>query len=128
MTRFNQNFPQFNHLAYHEIGDTSYRPQGSCGNVFTGVCHSVHRGVSARHPPVDTPWADTPWVDTPSPWRDTPSTWADTPSTWTDTPLGQRPPGQTPPPPGRRVLQCTVRVLLECIHVLGVHYEPLNSN
>ena len=62
------------------------------GNVFTPVCHSVHRGavclsagwdthIPWADPPGQTPpWADTPWVDTP---------WADTP--WADTP------GQTPP-------------------------------
>ena len=52
------------------------------GNVFTPVCHSVHRGVSVtplgRHPPGQTSplgwdplWADTPWADTPTPWADT---------------------------------------------------------
>ena len=41
------------------------------GNVFTPVCHSVYRGVSASGsrgctPPRHTPcWADTPQVDTP---------------------------------------------------------------
>ena len=30
------------------------------GYVFTRVCDSVHRGASATHPRVDTPWADTP--------------------------------------------------------------------
>ena len=31
--------------------------------------------------------------------------------------LGKHLPGQTPPPPGRRLLQRTVRILLECILV-----------
>ena len=84
------------------------------GNVFTPVCHSVHRegcvclwswgGVCrllgrhslgrpppgqtppGRHPPGQTPsWAEPPWADTPH---------ADTP--------GQISPGQTPP----RQTQC----------------------
>ena len=78
------------------------------GDVFTHICHSVHRGVyqnmhRGRHPP----WANTPWADTPlgrhPPWADTPRTdnplgrhtpWADTP--WAVTPLG-RLPGRHPP-------------------------------
>ena len=41
------------------------------GNVFTPVCHSVHRGgvcyPLGRHPiwAGTLPWADTPWADTP---------------------------------------------------------------
>ena len=43
-----------------------HRPQRSCGNVFTGICHSVHGGgggVCSRHPcgQTSTPQADTPW-------------------------------------------------------------------
>ena len=31
------------------------------GNVFTPVCHSLHRGISASvHAEIHTPWADTP--------------------------------------------------------------------
>ena len=60
------------------------------GNVFTPVSHSVHRGRGCL--------ADTP------PGRHPPS-WADTPS-----------PRWHPPPP-RRPLQRTVRILLECILV-----------
>ena len=56
-----------------------YRPQRSCGqgNIFTPVCHSVHRGegVSASvhagipHPPEQTPpRAETPLEHTPPPW------------------------------------------------------------
>ena len=57
------------------------------GNVFTSVCHSVHRGCLGGHPPgrhlpgQTAPWADpqgrhpigqtTPWADTSS-WADTP--------------------------------------------------------
>ena len=52
---------------YHLCGicNSDYRPQRSCGqgNIFTPVCHSVHRGVSALvhagipHTPEQTP----PW-------------------------------------------------------------------
>ena len=47
-----------------------YRPQQQLrkGYVFTGVCHSVHRGegVCDRHPPEQTlPLAHIPWADTP---------------------------------------------------------------
>ena len=49
-----------------------YRPQRSCGqgNIFTPVCHSVHRGVCLRQNPLgaDTPpppGADIPWVRHP---------------------------------------------------------------
>ena len=35
------------------------------------------------------------------------------------TPRQTPPPGQTPPSPGRRLLQRTVRILLECIFVLS---------
>ena len=76
-----------------------YRPQRSCGqgNVFTGVCDSVHRGgvcLSAcwdtttprsRHPL----GAGTPLEQTPPGSRHTP---------WS------RPPKQTPPPPGADTL------------------------
>ena len=71
-----------------------YRPQRSCGqgNIFTPVCHSVHRGgggfcLSAC---------------------------------WDTTPLEQTPPG-TRPPPGSRlqhtVYERPVHILLECILV-----------
>ena len=85
------------------FGFTCYRPQRSCGqgNIFTPVCHSVHRGVSAsvqagipppsKHPPrADNP----PGVDTP-------------------------PPEQTPPGSRLRhtVNERPVRILLECILV-----------
>ena len=53
------------------------------GNVFTHVCHSVHRA--------DTPWADTPRQTPPPTWADTPTPWADT-SPWADTPLGRHHP------------------------------------
>ena len=59
------------------------------GNVFTHVCHSVHRGVchTHTHPWAEPPWPDTPWAGTPTgqapPWAD--PSWAGNPH---------------PPPPG----------------------------
>ena len=69
------------------------------GNGFTPVCHSVHGGclpqcmLGYTPPQTDTPPGQTP--------------------PWADTPLGQTP----PPLPSRRLLQRTVRILLECILV-----------
>ena len=42
-----------------------YRPQRSCGqgNIFTSVCHSVHRGGGVSE--ADPPGADTPQAGTP---------------------------------------------------------------
>ena len=72
------------------------------GNVFKPVCHSVHGGVSVLvHAGIHNthPLGQTPPRQTPLP------------------PLGRHPhPRQTPP--GRRLLQRTVRILLECILVL----------
>ena len=62
------------------------------GNVFTGVCHSVHRergwgltdthNLLGRHPPIETPpWADSSPGLTP-PWLDTPPTWQTRPPPW----------------------------------------------
>ena len=91
-----------------------YRPQRSCGqgNIFTPVCHSVHRGgvcLSAcwdttpprsRHPlGADTPPASrhTPPGSRHTPLEQTPP-WEQTPQE--QTPTEQTPPfGQTPPPP-----------------------------
>ena len=87
------------------------------GNVFTPVCHSVHRGAVCLSAGWDT---HTPWQTPPgqtSPWADTP--WVDTP--WTDLPA-RHPPGQILP--SRRLLQRTVRILLECILVKSVFYWP----
>ena len=63
------------------------------GNVFTGVCDSVHRGESAS-PGADTPWEQTPPEQTP-PRADTPlqsrhPPWEQTP------PRPDTPPDQTP--------------------------------
>ena len=89
---------------------SNYRPQRSCGQgyVFTRVCDSVKRGVSAsvhagiptlpggRHPP----GADTP------PWSRHP-------------PRSRHPPGADTPPSRLRdtVNERPVRILLECILV-----------
>ena len=57
-----------------------------------------------RHPRVDTPLVRHPQADTPR-IRQTPP--------WADTPLDRH-----PRPPSRRLLQRTVRILLECILVI----------
>ena len=123
--------PCYDAFGTHPTGILScYRPQQSCGqgNVFTRVCHSVHRGwvgVSASvHAPLgaDTPWS--PWEQTLPPGADTPPEqtppqeqtppWsrhlqsrhppgADTPMgadpPRADTPWEQTPPGSRHPPP-----------------------------
>ena len=87
-----------------------YQPQRSCGqgNIFTPVCHSVHRGggVSEATPQEQTP----PLGQTP------PRTKYTTTTTTTTTPLGTK---YTPP---RSRLWHTVNerpvcILLECIFV-----------
>ena len=94
-------------------------------NVFTPVCHSVHRGVGVWQTPPCGPWADTtppgrtPLGRYPLPGQ-TPPLGRHPPG---QTPPRQTPPGQTPPlgrhppPPGRWLLQWTVRILLEYILV-----------
>ena len=75
--------------------------------LHLSVSHSVHRGgclgdmTPVKHSPGQTP----PWADT-LPQADTP--WADTPHQVRQS------------PPGRRLLQRTVRILLECILVLMI--------
>ena len=74
-----------------------YRPQRSCGqgNIFTPVCHSVHRGglpqcMLGWHPP----WSRPPRADTPQsrhPPEQTPPQ--------SRHPLEQTPPGPDPPRP-----------------------------
>ena len=99
-----------------------YRPQRSCGqgDIFTPVCHSVHRGVPGlggwyptRHwgrPP--RPGTHPPGPDTPPPRPNTPPPQTrhpprpDTlpPSPWTrHTPPDQTPPGKQTPTYGIRV-------------------------
>ena len=96
-------------LALHlvvkrEVNVLYYRPQTKLqkGNVFTPVCHPVHRGEV--YPPTQTPPRQTP-----SPGQ--------TPPRQTPPLLGKHPPGRLPPP-RRRPLQWTVRILLESILVL----------
>ena len=72
--------------------------------LHLSVSHFVHRGEGGV-------W-ETPPGRHPPPGQTSPS--------WADTPLGRQPPGQTPPPPSRRLLQWTIRVLLECILVTHV--------
>ena len=72
-----------------------YRPKRSFGqgNIFTSVCHSVHRG-GGRGP-----------GQVPPPSRQAP-------------PPGRHPPRQAPPPPARDTVKARpVRILLECILV-----------
>ena len=57
------------------------------GNVFTHVCHSVHRGVYPSMHRVETRPSQTPWANT------TPPPQVDTPHR-VDTPLGRQPPAQ----------------------------------
>ena len=86
-----------------------YRPQRSCGqgNIFTPVCHSVHRGGSASmHAGIPPPLDQTPPWDQAAPprIRPPPRDQADPPQI--RPPLGpgrpprtrQTPPDQTPPP------------------------------
>ena len=132
-----------------------YRPQRSCGqgNIFTLVCHSVHRGVSASvhagipHPPgADTPWEQTPpgavtptGADTPlaadTPRQQTPP-WQQTPPRSRHPPRADNPPEQTPPPPRSRHLRSrlrhtvnerAVRILLECILVFSKHFNTIKE-
>ena len=99
----------------------NYWPQQSCGqgNIFTPVCHSVHRGSASVHagiPPTNPPEGRPPGRQTPLGGRPPGSRH----------PLGGRPPRrQTPPgsrhPPGSRlwhmVNEQPVCILLECILV-----------
>ena len=78
------------------------------GNVFTHVCHSVHRGCvyPSMHWGRHSPWADTPQQTPPGR-----PPWADTPYPLADNPLGRHPPKQTPllpgrHPPGRQYASC----------------------
>ena len=117
-----------------------YQPQWSCGqgNIFTPVCHSVHRGgwwYPTRHwgRPPQTRHTTTPLDQTP-PWPDTPWTRHTTPQT-IHSPPGPDPPGpgttpqSTQPPPGSRlrhtVYERPVRILLECILVVTI-LGPVN--
>ena len=74
------------------------------GNVFTGICHSVNRGVSASvdagiHTPLG---ADTPLPQSTPPWSRHPS-WTRHPPD--QTPQTRHPPDQTHPPGTRHIPQ-----------------------
>ena len=131
----------------HPQADTTHQGQYLILTVRNVVAADTHLGRHApgQTPPwADTPQADSP-RQTPLTWADTP--WAEPPGRhppclgrypppgqtpppgktppgqtqpWADThPPGQTLPRQTPPPPtpSRRLLQRTVRILLECILV-----------
>ena len=84
------------------------------GNVFTPVCHSVHRGVV--YPSMQ--WSGCVYSSMQRAEDVYPSMqWGRPP--WADTlPLARNPPGR-PPPQKRRPLKRAVRVLQECILVLS---------
>ena len=87
------------------------------GNVFTPVCHSVHRGRECLpHSWADTTGADTHWTDTP-PWADTPL-----PSACWDTHTPCPVHAEIHPPLHNAcwdtVNKWAVRILLECILVV----------
>ena len=91
-----------------------YRLQRSCCKVIfsqASVIPCMCWGVSGRHPAGQTP----PRQTAPPPRADTPC--ADPPGRYPPPPT----PGQTPLPAadGRRLLQRTVRILLECILVFN---------
>ena len=81
------------------------------GNIFTPVCHSVHRGSAPVHagiPPPPPPTRHTPWTrhtppDQASPRAGTPLDQAPPPGpgtpSWTRHPLDQVPPRPGTPPP-----------------------------
>ena len=78
-----------------------YRPQTKLrkGNAFTSMCQEFCPLGGGQSPPGRHPH----------------------PTPWTHIPPGQTdPPGQTPP--SRRLMQRTVRILLECILVLLIGY------
>ena len=98
-----------------------YRPQRSCGqgNIFTPVCHSVHReGSASVHAGIPTPpRTRSPQSRHPSPGNRHPpgTTPLQTPQDHTHTP-----PGADTPPRSRlqhTIYERPVRILLECILV-----------
>ena len=109
----------------------SYRPQRSCGQgyVFTRVCDSVHRGVSASvHAGIPPLWGQTPPgsrhppEQTPPGSRQPPGSRHPPEQTlpWEQTPPRSTPPRSRHPPKSRlqhKVNEQLVRILLECILV-----------
>ena len=81
----NYEWPSQNEVGNSGILVTARKRSFGQGNVFTLVCHSVHRGRGSAQPPrMQTPWiGQTPWMQTPHGWADPP---------------GCRPPGLGRPP------------------------------
>ena len=116
-----------NNTHEHDWDLCLYRPQRSCGqgNIFTPVCHSVHRGgLSAC-------WDATPRDYVP-PGTTYPRDYIPPGTTYPPglgTPLGLQtprtmyPPDYVPPPGSRlqhTVYERLVRILLECILVVDI--------
>ena len=101
-----------------------YWPQQSCGqgNIFTPVCHSVHRGGFCLSACWDTttPLGPDPPEQTPPPRADLPGTrppQADPPGA--DTPWTRYAPDQTPIPPGKQTPAYGLRAA--GTHPTGMH-------
>ena len=101
----NYEWPSQNEVGNSGILVTARKRSFGQGNVFTLVCHSVHRGRGSAQPPrMQTPRiGQTPWMQTPHGWADPPGCrppWMQTPRVG-QTPLpGCRPPrgwADTPP-------------------------------
>ena len=113
----------------HRSSSYFYRPQRSCGqgNIFTPVCHSVHRGgmvvshkTLRQNPPPRTRHTPPPRNRHTTPPDQTP------PQTRHTTPPRTRHTTTTPPPGSRlrhTVYERPVRIILECILVqtLKIH-------
>ena len=80
----------------HEFGTKTYYywPQRSCGqgNIFTPVCHSVHRGEGVC---LSACWDSTPQSRHTTPEQTPPS--RHPPPPWADTPQSRHPPGADTP-------------------------------
>ena len=128
MITYHRNYPSDFPWAIRNVFEffQNYRPQRSRGqgNIFTPVCHSVHRGdlpqcmLGCQPPQGQTP----PQQQTPPGTR--PPSAADTPP-GPDTPLGPDPPDQTPqsrqspPPPRKQTPACGLRAA--GMHPTGMH-------
>ena len=117
---------QLNSIQRDTFPDGYYRPKRSFGqgNIFTPVCHSVHRGVwgegfslpdppGMETPPEQTPPPDgePPQMETPPGWRtppdgEPPPGWRaprmENPPRWRTPPDGEPPQMESPPSPGWR--------------------------
>ena len=105
-----------------------YRPQRSCGqgNIFTPVCHSVHRGGSAsKHagiptPPTSHPPDQAPLQTRPPPGADTPPSRHPTPPHPRPyTPRSRHPPRTIHPPPQKQTPAYGLRAA--GTHPTGMH-------